>query len=90
MIVEVGRRARYGVKSAVSHGWLQALSSSTITLKMPQAPEGLSSRNRLFASVFGLFENEGPRQGCHTLARQRTAPYGSGGSSKITHEVMPF
>ena len=55
-----------GAKSAVSHGWLQALSTCTITLKMPQAPAELFGRKRLFATVFGLFKNEGPRQGCLT------------------------
>ena len=33
---------------------------SMITLKMPQAPEGLSSRKRLFASVFGLSKMKVP------------------------------
>ena len=66
--MEVGRRARDGAKSAVSHGWLFARPSSMITLKMPQAPEGLFGRKRLFASVFGLFKNEGPRQGCLVCA----------------------
>ena len=43
--MEVGRRDMDGAKSAVSHGWLFARPTSTITLKMPQAPEGLNSRN---------------------------------------------
>ena len=51
------------------HGWLQALSTSTITLKMPQAPEGLFSRKKTFCFRFwSSFKNEGPRQGCHTSA----------------------
>ncbi len=50
--MEVGRRARDGAKSAVSHGWLQALSTSMITLKMPQAPEGLNSRKTTFGYFF--------------------------------------
>ena len=48
VIVQVGRRAREGAKSAVSHGWLFARPACTVTLKMPQAPAGLNSRKRLF------------------------------------------
>ena len=55
VIVQVGRRARDGAKSAVSHGWLFARPSCTITLKMPQAPEGLNCRNTTFG-YFSSFE----------------------------------
>ena len=61
--MEVGRRAKDGAESAVSHGWLFARPTGTINLKMPQAPAGLIIRKRLFASVFGLFKNEGLPQG---------------------------
>ena len=64
VIVEVGRRAIDGAKSAVSHGWLQALSTCTITLKMLQAPEGLNCRKKTFCFRFWSFQNKGPRQGC--------------------------
>ena len=40
VIVQVGRRARDGAKSAVSQGWLQALSTCTITVKMRRHPKG--------------------------------------------------
>ena len=53
--MEVGRRAMDGAKSAVSQGWLFARPSSTITLKMPQAPEGLIGRKKTFG-YFSAFE----------------------------------
>ena len=53
--MEVGRRAMDGAKSAVSHGWLLARPAGAITLKMPQAPAGLSSRNKTFG-YFSSFE----------------------------------
>ena len=55
-MVEVGRRARDGAKGAVSHGRLQALSTCTITLKTPQAPEGLYSRKKTFSFRFWSFQ----------------------------------
>ena len=72
--MEVDRRTMDGAKSAVSQGWLFALSSYTITLKMLQAPEALCSRKATFDYffvvlkvtppeghvVFGLFKNEAP------------------------------
>jgi hypothetical protein len=54
-------------KSAVSHGRLFARPAGTINLKIAQRPEGLIIRTRLFASVFGLFKNEGLPQGMSCL-----------------------
>ena len=68
--MEVGRRAKDGAKSAVSHGRLFARPAGAINLKIAQRPAGLIIRKRLFASVFGLFKNEGLPQGMPSL----TAP----------------
>ena len=69
-----GRRATNGAKSAVNQGWLFAQPTPTVTLNMPQAPEGLNSRKMTFCFVFGLlesklFKNEGTRQGCRVSLR---------------------
>ena len=52
-----------GAKSAVSHGWLFARPACTIILKMPQAPEGLISRTRLFASFLVFSKMTAPGRG---------------------------
>ena len=61
MLVQVGRRAMEGAKSAVSHGWLFARPACTSTLKIPKEPAGLISRKRLFASflVFSKMKASG-------------------------------
>jgi len=53
-----------GAKSAVSHGWLFARPVYTITLKMPQAPEGQIGRRRLFASFLVFSKMTAPGRGC--------------------------
>jgi hypothetical protein len=55
LIVEVGRRARDGAKSAVRHGCLFARPTGAINLKIAQRPAGLIIRNKTFA-YFSSFE----------------------------------
>ena len=52
--MEEDRRARDGAKSAVSNGWLLARPAGAMTLKMPQAPAGLGSRNKTFGYFSGI------------------------------------
>ena len=52
--MEVGRGAMDGAESAVGQGWPFARPAGAITLKMPQAPEGLSSRNKTFGYFSGI------------------------------------
>ena len=40
LLLEIIWASIYGAKSAVSHGWLFARPSYSLTLKMPQAPLG--------------------------------------------------
>ena len=54
--MEAGRSYWDGAESAASHGWLFARPTGAIILKMPQAPEGLSSREKTFA-YFWLFKS---------------------------------
>ncbi len=42
------------------HGWLQALSTCTITLKMPQAPQGLNSRKKTYCFRFWFSKMKAP------------------------------
>ena len=66
-----------GAKSAVRQGCLFARPTGAIYLKMPQTPKGLISRKKTFCFVFGLFKNEGPRQGhlkCSSARIQITRP----------------
>jgi len=51
-IVEEGRSAMDGAKSASAHGCALARPSGTIKLKMPQASEGLNIREKDFCLLF--------------------------------------
>ena len=57
--MEVGRGAMDGAESAVGQGWPFARPAGAITLKMPQAPEGLSSRNKTFGYFSGIMYHMG-------------------------------
>ena len=81
--MEVGRGAMDGAESAVGQGWPFARPAGAITLKMPQAPEGLSSRKKTFCFRFGSCKNVGPRQGRHVS--RTTAHRSPGKFSQLTY-----
>ena len=56
-----------------ARGWRQALSICTITLNMPQAPEGLISRKKTFCFRFWSSKLNAPGKDVLLVARQRTA-----------------
>jgi hypothetical protein len=64
LIVEVGRRAKDGAKSAVSHGRLFARPAGAINLKIAQRPAGLIIRKRLFASFLVFSKMKASRREC--------------------------